>query len=223
MITRLIRNSALIVSCAGVAASTTLLAADLIGFASVVDGDTIDIHGNHIRLYGIDAPESTQWCLDEIGKRWNCGQKAAFALSDFVGRNATLRCDQKDTDKYGRAVAICYMRGVDVNAWMVLHGHAVAYRRYSTDYVQEEKEARAAHTGIWAGKFIMPWDWRGGERFSEEQNVQILNGNSWYDTDMDCSDFRSWPEAQEFYEQNGSGDPHRLDGDHDGIACEGLM
>jgi endonuclease YncB( thermonuclease family) len=82
------RNTALILLFAGVVASTILLAAELFGVGCIVDGDTIDIHGNHIQLYGIDAPESTQWCLNEDGKRWNCGRRAAFALSDFVGRNA---------------------------------------------------------------------------------------------------------------------------------------
>ena len=43
-----------------------------------------------------------------------------------------------------------------------------------------------------------------------------------YAQDMNCSDFRSWREAQDFYEQNGSGDPHGLDRDNDGIACESL-
>ena len=40
--------------------------------------------------------------------------------------------------------------------------------------------------------------------------------------DMDCSDFSSWEEAQAFYEQNGPGDPHGLDRDRDGVACESL-
>lgn len=40
--------------------------------------------------------------------------------------------------------------------------------------------------------------------------------------DMDCRDFRSQREAQDFYERNGPGDPHRLDADSDGIACESL-
>ena len=40
--------------------------------------------------------------------------------------------------------------------------------------------------------------------------------------DMDCSDFRTWREAQDFYERSGPGDPHGLDRDRDGIACEAL-
>jgi Excalibur calcium-binding domain len=42
--------------------------------------------------------------------------------------------------------------------------------------------------------------------------------------DKDCSDFSSWRQAQNFYKNHGGPryDPHRLDADHDGIACEDL-
>ena len=40
--------------------------ADLIGQASVIDGDTLEIHGTRIRLWGIDAPESSQLCGAKI-------------------------------------------------------------------------------------------------------------------------------------------------------------
>ena len=42
--------------------------------------------------------------------------------------------------------------------------------------------------------------------------------------DKDCSDFNTWQEAQKFYKRHGGPqrDPHRLDGDDDGIACESL-
>lgn len=43
-----------------------------------------------------------------------------------------------------------------------------------------------------------------------------------FSTDHDCSDFTSWREAQSFYQSAGAGDPHRLDSDGDGIACESL-
>lgn len=49
------------------------------------------------------------------------------------------------------------------------------------------------------------------------------SGPAWAQAgDRDCSDFRSWQEAQAFYEANRPGDPHRLDADNDGIACESL-
>jgi hypothetical protein len=39
---------------------------------------------------------------------------------------------------------------------------------------------------------------------------------------FNCSDFRSWRDAQAVFEASGPGDPHRLDGDRDGVACEAL-
>ncbi len=46
----------------------------------------------------------------------------------------------------------------------VANGWALAYRRYSPDYVDEEAEAQAARRGIWAGEFVKPWEWRRGKR-----------------------------------------------------------
>lgn len=129
------------------------------GQASVIDGDTIEIHGQRIRLHGIDAPEGRQLCDDATGKPWRCGQKAALALSDKIGRR-TVSCEPRDRDRYGRVVAVCRLDGVDLNAWIVSEGLAVAYRRYSTDYALQEAAARQAMRGVWAGRFIEPAEWR---------------------------------------------------------------
>ena len=133
--------------------------ADLIGIASVIDADTIEIHGQRIRLHGIDAPESRQPCLDAGGRTWRCGQRAALALQDLIGRR-TVTCDDRDVDRYGRIVGRCLVGEVDINKWLVAQGLALAYRRYSLDYVAAEDEARAAGRGMWAGTFDPPWDWR---------------------------------------------------------------
>ncbi len=47
---------------------------------------------------------------------------------------------------------------------MVSQGWALAYRRYSLDYVDQEADAQAVRRGIWAGEFVPPWEWRRGKR-----------------------------------------------------------
>ena len=135
----------------------------LTGRASVIDGDTLEIHGQRIRLHGIDAPESGQTCADGTGRNYRCGQKAALALADKIGQR-TVSCEQRDVDQYRRVVAICRAGQDNLNAWLVREGWAVAYRRFSKDYVQAEEEARGANRGIWAGAFTMPEEWRRSRR-----------------------------------------------------------
>ena len=133
------------------------------GVASVIDGDTLEIHGVRVRLEGIDAPESSQLCYDERHTAWRCGQAAARALDEFITRK-TVHCETHSKDRYGRYIATCYLGRTDLNAALVATGLAVAYRKYSKRYILEEESARAANVGIWRGAFVMPWDWRRGER-----------------------------------------------------------
>jgi endonuclease YncB( thermonuclease family) len=128
----------------------------------VIDGDTIEIHGSRIRLHAIDAIESRQKCLLANGTEWRCGTDAANAFAKKVGRSP-VECRVNDEDRYGRFVAKCYQNGEDLNAWLVANGWAVAYPQYGRDYMAQEAEAKAAKRGIWASRFIMPWDWRRGQ------------------------------------------------------------
>jgi endonuclease YncB( thermonuclease family) len=140
--------------------ATPAVAETIVGRASVIDGDTVEIRGQRIRLSGVDAPESGQLCQVENGKNYRCGQKAALALSDKIG-TANVSCEQTDTDRYGRVVATCSLNGEDLNRWLVSQGHALAYRQYGGDaYDAEEEEAKGAKRGVWVGPFTPPWDWR---------------------------------------------------------------
>lgn len=142
------------------AKSTNKSAANVIaGRATVVDGDGVEIGGVKIRLFGVDAPEIDQYCNRADGTRWRCGQYATVELDRTIaGREVT--CAVRDKDRYGRPVAVCRVAEIDLAATMVRSGLAVAYRKFTRDYVDEEDDARSAKRGVWSGRFEMPWDWR---------------------------------------------------------------
>ena len=130
----------------------------------IVDADTLEVAGQKVRLQGIDAPESAQSCRQAGGHRYQCGEQAAEALRTRIGPGA-VTCTIEGRDRYMRGLGICYAAdGTDLNGWLVRQGHALAYRRYSTTYVPQEDQARAAQAGLWAGAFVPPWDWRRGVR-----------------------------------------------------------
>ncbi|MEE3000598.1 MAG: thermonuclease family protein [Pseudomonadota bacterium] len=128
------------------------------GIPKITDGDTLKIGRTRIRLHGIDAPESNQFCSFE-GREWRCGWESTNALANIIGKH-WVTCIKRDEDRFGRVIAVCKAGPININEWMVSNGWAVAYRRYSLDYVFAEKKSKAAGKGLWRGKFIMPWDWR---------------------------------------------------------------
>ena len=131
----------------------------LIGAARVIDGDTIVVAEQLVRLHGIDAPELDQtfWWR---GRHISCGTMALAALEALTA-GVSLRCKVVERDRHGRLVAKCFSpNGVDIGRRLVSAGWALAYRRYSTDYVDAEDEARRAGRGMWRGRFVKPWEWR---------------------------------------------------------------
>ena len=100
-------------------------------------------------------------------------REAALALSDRIGKGIVV-CKAKNTDRYGRVIAVCFKGQEDLNGWLVSEGLAIAYRHYSKDYVTHEARAQSISVGLWAGDFIMPWDWRRGKRLASEQVSAIL-------------------------------------------------
>ena len=136
----------------GLLAAAPSLAGEIAGRASVIDGDTIDIQGQPIRLFGIGAPEAAQPCVMPDGSPWRCGQKAALALQGMIGR-ATVRCNAVGRS-YDRAVATCRVGKIDLLAWLARQGWAMADPRYGRSYRRHEAVARAARRQIWQGTFI---------------------------------------------------------------------
>ena len=138
----------------------TAPASPIVGKPWVIDGDTIDVAGVRVRLEGIDAPETAQTCSDARGQPWPCGVKATQELRAYLGHgDGDVSCAPEGYDRYRRVLAICSAGGVDVNAWMVRQGWALAYG-FAGTYQSQQDEARAAKRGIWAGTFTAPQDWR---------------------------------------------------------------
>lgn len=124
------------------------------GLAHIIDGDSIRIDGNKIRLLGIDAPELKQQCLLE-GSNWPCGVAAKQALVKRVGKKR-VACVAKGRDKYRRWLAKCTLDDEDLGHWMVVSGWAVSYG----DYELAEAYAKQRVLGIWQSEFERPENWR---------------------------------------------------------------
>ncbi|WP_372619019.1 thermonuclease family protein [Falsiroseomonas sp.] len=131
---------------------------DLSGPAQVVDGDTLVLRGERVRLHGVDAPESNQPCERE-GLRWPCGRDVTVSLRLFLdGR--MVRCVSQGRDRFGRVLGRCHAGDQDIGAWLVREGLAVAYTRYSWRYLPQELRARWEGRGLWGGRFEAPEEWR---------------------------------------------------------------
>jgi endonuclease YncB( thermonuclease family) len=131
----------------------------LSGRATVVDGDSLEIAGERVRLEGIDAPEASQTCGGGWLGTWSCGRAATAQLRWLVG-GRRVDCEAAGRDKYGRVLGWCTADGRDINAEMVRTGHAWAFVRYSTRYRAVEAEARRAKVGIWKGEAEPAWVYR---------------------------------------------------------------
>ena len=130
----------------------------MLTITKITDGDSLRSGDIRIRIHGIDAPEMRQIC--NRPEAYQCGVAARDYLASALGDDAVLRCEHLDTDRYQRLVMRCYHNGIDIGAGMVRAGWALAYRRYSEDYVADERQAQAAKAGMWQGRFETPEAWR---------------------------------------------------------------
>lgn len=148
------------------------------GPARIVDGDTLEVAGERVRLLGVDAPEKAQICQDAEGQGYQCGLVVKDALIDKVG-SSPISCEAVSRDMYGRRVSKCSAPGVgDLGTWLVSNGYAVAYRQYSKEYIPLEENAHATHRGIWAGSFQEPAQWRKEQKHSNSIGASQLPGTS---------------------------------------------
>lgn len=218
------------------AAAKTLPTATVV---SVGDGDTLRVQGPDgpltIRLACVDAPESNQ----------AFGPEASLRLRQLLstGQPVTVRAIERD--RYDRTVAEIYSGDQSVGLQLVREGHAVVYEQYldgcaatADDYRQVEAAARAARLNFWSQpQPTMPWDFRRGAAAPSSPmpqppavmpspaapppTVAPSSLPTCTSGDCDCGDFTTWEQAQAVLDAS-PGDPHRLDGDNDGVACESL-
>jgi len=128
----------------------------------ISDGDTITVlhdgKGEKIRLYGIDTPEEHQ----------AFGKKAKQFTSGMV-YGKTVEVEIKDTDRYGRSVALIYIDGQSLNEALVKNGFAWVYRKYCKeafcdDWLNLEIVARYGKVGLSSEPNpIPPWEFRHGK------------------------------------------------------------
>ena len=133
------------------------------GQSRVVDGDSLELDGQQVRLYGIDAPELSQQCRTRSGNQYPCGQKARQYLRSLV-QNHPVTCKVMDVDRYRREVSICKIGDTELNLKMLQAGWAVSFYAPSLRYLRAEKQARQQQRGLWQGQFIPPSQWRAEHR-----------------------------------------------------------
>jgi endonuclease YncB( thermonuclease family) len=156
----MLRRFAVVVVLAVAVAAKSAAAQEFVGQAVVIDGDTLEIHGTRIRLWGIDAPEHDQLCRGDDSDLYRCGSAAANKLDAFIGRRPVY-CAPKDIDRYGRTVASCRADAADLGEWLVGQGLALDWPRYSKgQYGAVQRDAESAARGIWAGSYVAPWEYR---------------------------------------------------------------
>ena len=204
---------------------------------SVGDGDTVTVQQGDrpitVRLACIDAPETAQ-------SPW--GQQSAVRLKQILPVGQTVQLREVDIDQNGRTVAELYRDEQSVNLQLVADGHAVVYRHYldkcadtRNAYLEAESKAQQQQQGFWNQVSpCMPWDYRRGNCQSSQVSGQSAPEQSdlpepgrtenlpdCTSTDCNCSDFSTQAEAQKVLDAF-AGDPYKLDGDRNEVACESL-
>ena len=210
----------------------------------VVDGDTFELSdGREVRLIGIDTPEKyntsklrsdaerTGQDIETIQALGHAATQKAKRL--VAGKRVELEFDHNNAPdhkgSYGRTLAYVWVlseggeRAYMVNRKLVADGYAHAYLKYPSErgdaFASLERKARKQNAGLWGEEMVA------SGRSSEASQQSSAAGSLPYDPsgpDRDCGDFSSHANAQAFFEAAGPGDPHGLDGDGDGEACESL-
>lgn len=149
----------------------------IIGRPRVIDGDTLEIRGKRISLFGVDAFERRQRCRRDNGRRYRCGRNAKYTLSDLV-EDRRVACHKKVVSGARRTFATCWLGAQDLGASMVLSGWALADNKHSSHYVIHEVRAHRKRAGAWDGDFLRPAEWRQWRR--KRRDRERSHGLPWH-------------------------------------------
>lgn len=184
------------------------------GRATVIDGDRLKVGEESVQLWGIDAVELSQECLDSNRNPWPCGVRAAQALRSLIGQRP-LSCEVKGSTPDAFVLAVCRVGNIEINRWMVEQGWALAFLEYGgAAYIVYQADAQLAERNIWQGWFQKPWDYR-SQPIKPQPGPAPPPRGTYY---ANCDEARAAGAAPIYRGQPGY--RPELDADNDGVACE---
>jgi endonuclease YncB( thermonuclease family) len=223
----------LVVLVIGASAGPATSATQVAVVASVYDGDTLSLRdGRRVRLLQIDTPELGS------GECYSRAARTALVTLAPPGRRVVLETDPAldRTDRYGRLLRYVKRNGVNVNLELARRGAAAPYfyrgekGRYAGTLMRAAQRAKAAKRGLWRAcpsTVLDPFRAVETGRSGPPTRTPAPSGKCDpnyaggcvppYPPDLDCADIRALGIAP--VRVIGS-DPHRLDGNNDGLGCE---
>ena len=139
---------------------------------SIVSGDVFRIGQHTIRLYGIASPLIDQNCIDQNGHPYECGYVAARMLRDFVSGDE-ISCRIMNINAQQELMAACSVGTFDIGAALVEEGWAIALPAVTQIYIPYQTKAQQTKSGLWAGQFQMPWEWKVEQQQIQQQKAKI--------------------------------------------------
>ena len=129
-----------------------LLAYEISSSARVNEDGTLRIKGKTIHLYGLHIPRTNRTCSNNRSPPV-CGSRASVALDFKI--HGFVRCEIMSRNDDGSLVGWCRIKvthfdeGIDLSAYLLEKGWAVALPDAPFEYQTLEKIARARQFGIW--------------------------------------------------------------------------
>jgi len=123
----------------------------VVGDATLLTGNRIQVGGQVFVLWGIQIPPSNYQCITG-SRQWFCGDEATRSLRDFIGIQK-VGCYPKGQDLNGRTLGRCFVGYIDIGSQLVEQGWALQLPRVTNDYNMVQELAKAHRVGLWSTDF----------------------------------------------------------------------